>query len=153
MVEAEFGLELLILLLNRPALVREADEPGRVAVAGKLIRKYLMRGVSPISCSHKSQTAGATRRCRHSVAGVTRIATNRAAQGRWVPLRQDTRRQRDAGTLSARSRTFTAVVVGSTSVSCDRGRPVGPVGGMCTAGAPRKTVIWREMPNVYGSRH
>ena len=37
--------------------------------------------------------------------------------------------------------------------SCDRGRPVRGSGGMCTAGVPRNTVRWREIPKAYGRRH
>ena len=56
------------------------------------MKKYLVRGVAPRSCSHKSHTSGASRRSRQSWAGVTRTAAKRAAQGRFVPLRQVTRR-------------------------------------------------------------
>ena len=42
MVEAEFGLELLILLLDRPALMREADQLLIEAVAGRSTKKYFV---------------------------------------------------------------------------------------------------------------
>ena len=64
-----------------------------------------MRGVRPRSCSHKSHTSGASRRLRHSLAGVTRRAANRAAHGRLVPLRQVTRRQAQDGNARATART------------------------------------------------
>ena len=111
-----------------------------------------MRGVRPRSCSHKSHTSGASRRLRHSLAGVTRRAANRAAHGRLVPLRQVTRRQARAGNASATARTVIGRV-SFTSTSCERGRPVRALGGICTAGVPRNTVRWRETPSAYGSRH
>ncbi len=88
-----------------------------------------MRGVSPRSCSHKSHTSGASRRLRHSFAGVTRRAANRADQGRLVPLRQVTRRQARGGSASASARTVIALV-SFRNTSCDRGRPIRELGGI-----------------------
>ena len=152
-VEAEFGLELLILLFDRPPLMRESDELLQRRGPRQVDEVVLGARRRPEILSHKSQTSGARRWWRHSVAGVTRIAINRAVHGRCVPLRHDTRRQRDAGTARANARTLIAVVVGSRSISCDRGRPRGPSGGRCTAGVPRNTVNWRETPSAYGNRH
>ena len=92
-------------------------------MAGRSTKKYFVRGVAPRSCSHKSQTSGASRRSRQSWAGVTRTAAKRAAHGRFVPLRQVTRRQARAGNASAKARTAIGRV-SCTSTSCDRGRPV-----------------------------
>jgi hypothetical protein len=116
-------------------------------------KKYLMRGVSPRSCSHNNQTSGASRRFRHSLAGVTRSAAKRAAHGRLVPLRHVTRRPARVGKLSAKARTVIAAAVRSTITSRDRGRPVCESGGMCTASVPRNTVRWREIPKAYARRH
>ena len=61
-------------------------------MAGRLTRKYLVRGSAPRSRSQSSQTSGASRRSRHSWAGVTRTAQKRARHGGFVPLRHVMRR-------------------------------------------------------------
>src|SRR5437763_15108815 len=139
MVEAELGFELLILRFDRPALMREWDTCFTDALAGRSTKKYFVRGVAPRSCSHKSQTSGANRRSRQSLAGVTRTAANRAAHGRFVPLRHVTRRHARVGKANANARTAIGRV-SCTSTSCDRGRPMRPLGGTWTAGVPGNTV-------------
>ena len=68
--------------------------------------------------------------CRPRTIGA--IAPRHAAPG---PSRQ---RERHARTVIGR--------VSFTSTSCERGRPVRALGGICTAGVPRNTVRWRETP-------
>ena len=114
-VEAEFVLELLILLLDRPALMRQAHQRAQRGGGGQVDQIVLGRGrSSPSARSQSSQTSGASRRSRQSCAGVTRVAQKRARQAGCVPLRHDTTRHARAGCVAAQARASMAGTSGAS---------------------------------------
>ena len=139
MVEAEFGLEFLVLLLDRPALMRESDQLLEQRGGGQVDEKVFgaRRGTQILFAQEPD--LGRQPSIAPVVRGVTRTAANRAAQGRFVPLRHVTRRQARPGNASAKARTAIGRA-SRTSTSCDRGRPVCALGGTWTAGVPGNTV-------------
>ena len=137
MIEAEFGCALLVLLLDRPALMGEAHQrlhrrgPRQMDEIGAGRRAQILFAQEPHLRREPSS--------RQSCAGVTRTAAKRAAQGRFVPLRHVTLRQARVGNASARARTAIGRV-SCTSTSGDRGRPIRALSGTWTAGVPGNTV-------------
>ena len=55
MVEAEFGLEFLILLLDRPALMRESDQRAQ-RHGRRQMNQEIRTTLAPRSRSHRSHT-------------------------------------------------------------------------------------------------
>src|SRR4029450_4100943 len=148
MVESELGFQFLILLFDRPALMRQLDRlldgRGRRQVDEEVCRSWCRAEI----LFAQEPDLGASRRSRHSLAGVTRLAAKRAAQGRLAPLRHVMRRHARGGNVRAKA--LRAIGrVSSTKTTCDRGRPVRGLGGTCTAGVPGNTVRRREAPTAY----
>ena len=141
-VEAEFGLELLILLLDRPALMREPDQllhrgGGRQVdeeVFGARRRAQILFAQQP-DLGRQSSIAPV-------VGGVTRTAAKRAAQGRLVPLRQVTRRH-------ARARQRQRQGAHGDRTACRARAPAAIAAGPCAHSAGhgrRRAGKHREMP-------
>ena len=82
-IEAEFVLEFLILLFDRPALMREPHERARATRSRADGRGSTWCAAwRRRSRSASSQTSGARCRRRHACAGVTRWAAKRAVHAR-----------------------------------------------------------------------
>ena len=144
-IEPEFGFEVLVVLFDRPALMRQADELRQRGGRGQRDEVVLRRPVGPRPRSQSSQISGASRRCRQSVAGVTRRAAKSASHGGLVPLRHATRRHARGGNASLSARTLTGSWSGQPP---RRLRGGGCVGSTRSVGVPRKTVSVGEMPSA-----
>ena len=105
MIEPEFVFQLLVLLLDRPALMREPHQGAQRRGRRQRDQIRLVRGVAPRSRSQQQPDLGREPAVRQSWAGVTRSAAKRAAHGRFVPLRHVTMRQARAGSGAAMART------------------------------------------------
>ena len=149
--QAEFVFQLLILLLDRPPLMGEVHQrAGSDAVAGRLTRSYLVRGVDPRSRSQSSQTAGATRRLLFPV--VPRGDAEGTEAGSPRRIRAVAPRRRGA----SRETVGLAAPAAATLIGCSpggrRGRaPRAALGrstrtGGCRPGVPRKTFKSEETP-------
>ncbi len=151
-IEPEFVFQFFVLLFDRPAVMRQADQRRqRRRRRADRPGSALMRGVVPRSRSKSSQTSGASRR----VAPVVRRRdAQRGEVGRPRPVRPvaprdaapGPRRQPAAMARTASGR-GSSVSAGATG---GRLRP-GVGGGTATRGVPRKTVSVDEMPSAYGS--
>ena len=94
--------------------------------------------------SHSSQTSGASRRCRQSVAGVTRSAAKSASHGGLVPLRHATRRHARGRQRVAERADADGLLIGPAPAAIARRRLRRD---RCAAsGVPRNTVSVGEMP-------
>ena len=149
MIEAEFGFEVLIVLFDGPALMRQPHElwqrggrrqrdevvlaaPGRARAPARRATRFRGRGVAAASRSPASRGS----------------AAKSASHGGLVPLRHATRRHARGGSASLSARTLTGVLVGparrgdcAAAVACDR---------RAASGVPRNTVSVGEMPSAYG---
>ena len=152
-IEPELVFQLLVLLFDRPALMRRAGPAAcSDAVAGSATRYALVRGVAPeiafAAAARPRARAGAS---RQSWAGVTRSAAKWAAHGRFVPLRHVTRRHaRGRQRRGDRAHGFGPTGVRELQA---RGRTARArrAAGTATGGVPRKTVSVDETPSAYGS--
>ena len=139
MVEAEFGLELLILLFDRPALMRESDQLLDRRGGGQVDEKvFRARCRAEILFAQKpdlgSQPSIAPVVCRSDAHGGE---PGRPRAIRPVAPRHPSPRAHRQGQRQRADGDRTRVV---TSTSCDRGRPMRPLGGTWTAGVPGNTV-------------
>ena len=152
-IEPDLVFEFLVLLLDRPALMREADQRAQRDVGGQVHQVVLgARRRAARSRSHSNQTSGASRRCRASRARASR------GRRRSGPATADSYR-------CATRRVATRAPVGPPPTRAPRsvwrvgrqrrrvrGRPLPVSGGGATrAGVPRNTVKSDETPNAYGS--
>ena len=83
-IEAQFGLQLLVLLFDRLALMGEPRKAGERGVDGEIAEKVLCA----LARSHSSHTSRTRRRRSHSAATVTRAAQKSAVHGGWPPFCQ-----------------------------------------------------------------
>ena len=139
------------MLFDRPALMRQPHELRAARPSPAARRSSACGGRSgPSPRSQSSQISGASRRCRQSVAGVTRSAAKSAAHGGLVPLRHATRchaarRQRVAERADADGLLIGPALAAIARRRLRRDR-------RAASGVPRKTVSVGEMPSAYGRR-
>ena len=123
-IEADLVFEFLVLLLDRPPLMREAA-PARAARRWPGGRpgssERGRRPPVPVRTATRLR-ARAVVPSRQSCAGVTRTAQKRARHGRFVPLRHDTSRHWRGVWVAAHARASTVCVSGGKRRRV-RGRP------------------------------
>ena len=129
-VQAEFGLQLGVLLLDGPPLMRQiARPPASEAVVGRLTRKYLVSAVPSTSRWHRSQTSGAETPAAPVVSGRDAAAPEAGAPRALRPIAPATTRHARAGAAAASARTVCAARRGHGVGASSAGRA-----GACCAG-------------------
>src|SRR4030095_14804726 len=138
-VEPQLGFELLILLLDRPALMRESNQLRERRGGGQIHEEVLdARRETEVLFAQQPDFGGES--TMPPFVG-RRDAYRDKPRGPGpidavAPRHASPRPRRQAEGQCAHG---DPAVFGSTRTSCDRGRPGRGSGGMCTAGVPRNT--------------
>ena len=153
-IESEFVLEFLILLFDRPALMREPHERAQRRGRGQVHEVVLGAGRgAAVLARRAARLPGRGDRRRHACAGVMRWAAKRAVQARAArAFRHVTERHAAAGHVATSVATEHGVCPGGR-IGVVRGRPPRPAtaGGRASRGGRTKTPDLRRNPHRVGN--
>ena len=115
-IEPDLVFEFLVLLLDRPPLMRQADQRAQRGGGRADPPSSSGRGRRPpVPVRRATRLRARAVGSRQSCAGVTRTAQKRARHGRFVPLRHETSRHWRGVWVAAQARASTVCVSGGNT--------------------------------------